>query len=59
MVEEDFNIEVGGKVMARRAQVAPPPLQGYLAHKKQPLPLGPPYDPRYSPPVESQEGDVS
>ena len=23
--------------------------QGYLAHKKQPPPLGPPYDPRYSP----------
>ena len=28
------------------------PLQGYLAHKKQP-PLGPPYDPRYSPTVGS------
>ena len=28
---------------------APPlPLQGYLAHKEQSPPLGPPYDPRYS-----------
>jgi len=25
--------------------------QGYLAHKKQRSPLGPPYDPRYSPTV--------
>ena len=31
-----------------------PRLQGYLAHKKQPHPLGPPYDPRYSPTVGSQ-----
>ena len=28
-------------------------LQGYLAHKKQPPPLGPPYDPRHSPTVGS------
>jgi len=28
-------------------------LQGYLAHKKQPPPLGPPYDPRYSHGVKS------
>ena len=28
-------------------------LQGYLAHKKQPSPLGPPYDPRCSPSVGS------
>ena len=27
------------------------PLQGYLAHKKQPPPPGPPQDPRYSPTV--------
>ena len=27
----------------------PRTLQGYLAHKKQPPPIGPPYDPRYSP----------
>ena len=27
--------------------------QGYLAHKKLPPPLGPPYDPRYSPTVGS------
>ena len=30
-----------------------PTVQGYLAHKKQPPPLGPPYDPRYSPTVGS------
>ena len=28
-------------------------LQGYLARKKQPSPLGPPYDPKYSPTVGS------
>ena len=28
-------------------------LQGYLAHKKTPLPLGPPYDPKYSPTIGS------
>ena len=28
-------------------------LQGYLAPKKQPNPLGPPYDPGYSPTVGS------
>ena len=27
--------------------------QGYLAHKKQPIPLGPPYDPRHGPTVWS------
>ena len=34
-------------------------LQGYLAHKEQPPPLGPPSDPRYSPTLSSQEGGVS
>ena len=34
-------------------------LQGYLAHKKQRLPLGPPYDPRHSPTAGSQGGVVS
>ena len=34
-------------------------VHGCLAHKKQPLPLGPPYDPRYSPTVGFQEGCVS
>ena len=34
-------------------------LQGYLAHKKQPPPLGPPHDPRYSPTVGSWVGGVS
>ena len=34
-------------------------LQGYLAHKKQPPPLGPPWDPRYSPHVGTSEGAVS
>ena len=34
-------------------------LQGYLAHKKQPPPLGPPQDPRYGPTVGSQGGPVS
>ena len=38
------------------AAVLDPPLQGYLAHKKQPHLLGPPYDSRYSPTVESYEG---
>ena len=33
-----------------------PSLQGYLAHKKQPPPLGPPYDARYSPTVGSSRG---
>jgi hypothetical protein len=33
--------------------------QGYLAHKKLPPPLGPPYDPRYSRTVGSLEGGVS
>ena len=28
-------------------------LQGYLAHKKKPTPLGPPYDPRHGPTVGS------
>ena len=28
-------------------------LQGYLAHKKTPTPLGPPWDPRYWPTVGS------
>ena len=35
------------------------PLQRYLAHKKEPPSLGPPYDPRYSPTVGSWEGGVS
>ena len=34
-------------------------LQGNLAHARQPPPLGPPYDPRYSPTVGSREGSVS
>jgi len=34
-------------------------LQGYLAHKKHPSSLGPPYGPRHSPTVGSWEGDVS
>ena len=34
-------------------------VQGYLAHKKQPPPLGPPYDLGYSPTVGSWEGGVS
>jgi len=34
-------------------------LQGYLAHEKQPPPLGPPKDLRYSPTVGSWEGVVS
>ena len=28
-------------------------VKGYFAHKKQTPPLGPPYEPRYSPPAES------
>ena len=34
-------------------------IQGYLAHKKQPPPLGPPYDLRNSPTLGSYEGGVS
>ena len=34
-------------------QVAYCSLQGYLAHKKTPIPLGQPYDPRHSPTVGS------
>ena len=34
-------------------------MQGYLAHRKQPPPLGPPWDPRCSPTVGSWEGCVS
>ena len=37
----------------------PQTLQGYLAHKEQPSPLGPPYDPGYGPTVGSYEGGVS
>ena len=33
-------------------------LQGYLAHRNPPPPLGPPYDPRHSPAVGSWEGGV-
>ena len=33
-------------------------LQGYLAHKKQPPSLGPPYGPRHSPTVGFKEGVV-
>ena len=33
--------------------------QGYLAHKKQPPPLGPPLDPRYSPTVGFYEEVIS
>jgi hypothetical protein len=39
--------------------LAPINIQGYPAHKKQPPPLGPPYDPRYSPTGGSWEGGVS
>ena len=45
-------VEVGTE---RRAHHVP----GYLAHKKQPPPLGPPYDPMYSPTAGSYEGGVS
>ena len=34
-------------------------LQGFLAHKKQPPHLGPPYSPRHSPSVGSRGGSVS
>ena len=34
-------------------------VQGYLAHKKEPPPLGPPYDPRYRPTEGSQGGAFS
>jgi len=34
-------------------------LQGYLAHKKTPTPLGPPYDPRHRPTVGSSGGAFS
>ena len=33
-------------------------VQGYLAHKKQPPPLGPPQGPRYSPTVGSAEAVI-
>ena len=36
-----------------------PQLQGYLAHKKTPTPLGHPYGPRHSPTVGSKGGAVS
>ena len=38
------------------ARYTPTRLQGYLAHKKQSPPLGPPYRPRLSPTVGSKEG---
>ena len=41
------------KTPAPRAVLRVEGLQGYLVHKKQPPPLGPPYDPRYSPPPGS------
>ena len=34
-------------------------IQGYLAHKKTPTPLGPPQDPMHSPTVGSCGGAVS
>jgi len=34
-------------------------VQGYLAHKKTPTPLGPPQDPRHRPTVGSQGGALS
>ena len=34
-------------------------IQGYLAHKKQPTPLGPPLEPRRGPTVGSYGGAVS
>ena len=37
----------------------PEPWQGYLAHKKTPTPLGPPYDPRHMPTVGPQGGAFS
>ena len=42
--------ETYSEIQARSSIV---PVQGYLALKKQPQPLGPPYDPRYSPTVGS------
>ena len=40
---------VAGENKARQGGL----VQGYLAHKKTPTPLGTPYDPRHSPTVES------
>ena len=34
-------------------------VQGYLAHKKKPTPLGPSYDPRHGPAARSQGGVFS
>ena len=45
-----------GKAALKRSWRA---VQGYLAHRKEPLPLGPPYDSGYSPTAGSQEGVVS
>ena len=59
--------EPKGPQGSRDGHRAPPPeevllqavLQGYIAHKKQPPPLGPPQGPRHSPTVESWEVAVS
>ena len=42
-----------------RAQHVDVHLQGYLAHKKMPTPLGPPTDPRHRPTVGSYGGAFS
>jgi hypothetical protein len=35
------------------------PVQGFLAHKKTPMPLGPPYDPKHGPTAGSSGGAFS
>jgi len=49
----------GCKALSYQLNDKPYPLQGYLAHKKHPPSLGPPYCPRHSPTVGSYEGVVS
>ena len=44
----------GSSLMRKRLRI-----QGYLAHKKTPTPLGPPYDPRHGPTVGSYGVAVS
>ena len=43
---------VGHQVYAGWRLHVAPPYTGYLAHKKTPTPLGPPYDPRNGPTVD-------
>jgi len=47
------------RMMAGRKMKAIRYLQGYLAHKKPPAPIGPPHGPKHGPTVGSKRAAVS